>query len=375
MKNLIFMVTLGLLVTAFCAAQTQLPESGSYKQEGLASWYGQEFQGRPTASGELFDPNLFTAAHPDLPFGTILTVTNLLNSKQVQVRVNDRGPFVKSRIIDVSKAAAERLDMLASGVAQVRVEIAPWGVAESTSAPTTTQIAPAAPVNTAPAPVASPVPITPSQFNTVPVNPARNNAAAQAATTGRLPAPTQPSVQPQPRQPTRAVAPAQTPAAQQPQAQTATQMQPTQAYTTPQPAPVAPSQLQPVETVNRTPSAQDTVVMPSAARISSITPSATNVVDQTIVKSPPPFYNQALLLGSAPIAGKVYRIQVGSYKVARNAVEAFDRLVDAGFSPKWEQNDDWYRVVIPNTRAENLDELSKRLGNAGFEKVLLREER
>jgi rare lipoprotein A len=94
----------------------------TFRQEGPASWYGAEFAGRPTASGQIFNPSQFTTAHPSLPFGTVLTVTNLLNNKQVQVTVNDRGPFNGNRIIDVSRAAAERLDMLENGVTQVIID-------------------------------------------------------------------------------------------------------------------------------------------------------------------------------------------------------------------------------------------------------------
>jgi rare lipoprotein A len=102
-----------------CGAQ-QASNDG-YRQEGLASYYGDEYNGQNTASGEKYDATKFTAAHPTLPFGTILTVTNTQNNKQVVVRVNDRGPF-KDRIIDVSKAAAEQLDMLILGTVPVVVE-------------------------------------------------------------------------------------------------------------------------------------------------------------------------------------------------------------------------------------------------------------
>lgn len=90
--------------------------------EGKASWYGSRFHGRKTASGEAFDQHDLTAAHRSLPFGTRVKVTNLKNGKSVVVRINDRGPYAKGRLIDLSQAAAKRLDMLRSGVAQVRVE-------------------------------------------------------------------------------------------------------------------------------------------------------------------------------------------------------------------------------------------------------------
>jgi len=90
---------------------------------GLASWYGQEFQGNTTASGEAFDLNGLTAAHQTLPFGTTIRVTNLDNHKNLLLRVNDRGPHMGRRLIDVSWAAAKRLGFLQSGLTRVRVEV------------------------------------------------------------------------------------------------------------------------------------------------------------------------------------------------------------------------------------------------------------
>ncbi len=92
-------------------------------QEGKASWYGGEYQGRQTASGETFDKNKLTAAHPTLPFQTIALVTNLLNGRSVKVRINDRGPFKHGRIIDLSEGAARALGMVREGVVPVRIEI------------------------------------------------------------------------------------------------------------------------------------------------------------------------------------------------------------------------------------------------------------
>lgn len=90
---------------------------------GLASWYGEAFHGKSTANGEKFDMTALTAAHKELPFNTFVRVTNLLNNRTVVVRINDRGPFRKDRIIDLSKSAAEKLDFLGIGVAPVKIEI------------------------------------------------------------------------------------------------------------------------------------------------------------------------------------------------------------------------------------------------------------
>lgn len=96
---------------------------GKPYQVGKASWYGKYFHGRKTASGERYDMFQFTAAHPDLPLGTTLKVTNLRNRRWVIVRVNDRGPVPKSRIIDLSYGAAQILGLRAEGVERVRLDI------------------------------------------------------------------------------------------------------------------------------------------------------------------------------------------------------------------------------------------------------------
>lgn len=90
---------------------------------GLASWYGSEYAGNRTASGEIFNPHKLTAAHKTLPFSTIVRVTNLENGKSVVVRINDRGPFIPGRIIDLSHAAAGRIDMVRQGIVRVKLEI------------------------------------------------------------------------------------------------------------------------------------------------------------------------------------------------------------------------------------------------------------
>jgi rare lipoprotein A len=92
-------------------------------QIGVASFYGSEFHGRLTSSGEVYDMNNLTAAHPTLPLGTLVKVTNLANNKSVIVRVNDRGPFKKNRIIDVSYEAAKQLGFLNEGTALVKIEV------------------------------------------------------------------------------------------------------------------------------------------------------------------------------------------------------------------------------------------------------------
>jgi rare lipoprotein A len=92
-------------------------------QTGIASYYADKFHGRKTSSGEIYDKNEFTAAHREFPFGTKVKVTNLANNLSVIVKVNDRGPQSTKRLIDLSRAAAEEIDMIRAGVIEVQIEI------------------------------------------------------------------------------------------------------------------------------------------------------------------------------------------------------------------------------------------------------------
>jgi rare lipoprotein A len=288
MKRISFFLCAGLVITLFCAprnadAQEQPGSEGQiFRQEGIASWYGTEFDGQPTASGEIFNSALFTAAHPALPFGTVLTITNKHNNKKVTVTVNDRGPFVSARIIDVSRAAAEQLDMLITGTAPVLVESAgkvvlPAGTGEQYTEPAPVQSwaetpafsEPQAPALTA-APAAVPSPPPPAA-RPAPA-PAEQNAAALPAAAGR-------------------------------------------------PAPAA------------------------------LTPAIT------------------------PAPNKIYRLQVGSYRIPRNAVDAFDKLKNAGLNPAYERYGEFFRVVLAGVPAEQVLSIAEKLGAAGFREALIREER
>jgi rare lipoprotein A len=99
------------------------PDGAAFVEEGLASWYGEPYHGRPTASGERFDQESLTAAHRTLPFGTVARVTNLDNGRSVDVVINDRGPFVAGRIVDLSRAAASAIGALGPGVVPARLEV------------------------------------------------------------------------------------------------------------------------------------------------------------------------------------------------------------------------------------------------------------
>ena len=140
MRQLRFFGFSGSLLALLCVCscgKKHAPSAGAmtrvklgYQQRGIASWYGDPYHGRRTASGETYDMEQFTAAHPRLPFGVTTRVQNLSNGKSVDVRINDRGPFVHGRIIDLSRAAARQIDLLGPGVTRVRIKViaAPAGV-------------------------------------------------------------------------------------------------------------------------------------------------------------------------------------------------------------------------------------------------------
>ena len=115
----LFALLAAACLLAGCASLRGTGGDAAVYQRGEASYYGARFQGRRTASGERFDANRLTAAHRSLPMGSRLRVTNNDNGRSVVVRINDRGPFVHGRVIDLSRAAAARLDMIRNGVAPV----------------------------------------------------------------------------------------------------------------------------------------------------------------------------------------------------------------------------------------------------------------
>lgn len=98
-----------------------IPDAAGFRQEGIASWYGADFHGRKTSNGETYDMYAMTAAHKTLPLGTLVRVRNLANREEVEVRINDRGPFVRGRIIDLSYTAAKKIGVVGPGTAPVEV--------------------------------------------------------------------------------------------------------------------------------------------------------------------------------------------------------------------------------------------------------------
>jgi len=284
-----------LIVSALLPCQIFAQSTDVFRQDGIASWYGREFEGRPTASGEIFDSSLLTAAHPSLPFGTRLVVTNQHNNKSVTVRVNDRGPFVPARIIDISRAAAEQLDMIVTGTAPVSVVSLDRIVVSNLTAGTQVT-APAVPV------VAAPVVSTP-----VTVQPA------------------------------------------------------------------APVIYAPVQQIPAQPVVSSAPVYVSQPVVSAPVYTGQPVV---VVQTPPQINVPPTIIVSSD---KSYRLQVGSFRVTKNAVDAFDKLKRAGLNPSYERHTDsnggeYFRVVIAGVRGNDMDTTYEKVVSAGFYGTLIKEE-
>ena len=122
LRGLLLALALGLTLTA-CAGGSRITAAPGQADTGWASYYAGKFIGRPTANGEIYDPEGMTAAHRTLPFNTMLRVTRLSSGDSVLVRINDRGPFVRGRIIDLSRGAARRLGMITDGIARVEIRV------------------------------------------------------------------------------------------------------------------------------------------------------------------------------------------------------------------------------------------------------------
>lgn len=120
-KTFSYFLCLSLLLVS--CHRKLFPGSGEIVTEtGIASYYADKFEGRSTSNGEIFDQSKLTAAHKKIAIGTVVRVTNLTNHKSVMVRINDRGPFIAGRIIDLSKAAASEIDMIQAGILKVKIE-------------------------------------------------------------------------------------------------------------------------------------------------------------------------------------------------------------------------------------------------------------
>lgn len=281
--------------------------------ETYASYYGEAFNGRPTSSGEIFDMNAYTAAHKTLPFGTFLEVTNLENGKKVVVRVNDRGPFVPNREIDLSKAAAKSLGMISRGITRVsikRVDSLDHAALVATTdvySDTTTESAPK-----------GAHPVTDSQPEAVPVQKeAVSDIPAKGSDTAAATAPSK-----------------------------VTQAQASQPNTT---------QRQPSSVDQQT--AKPDTVKGAANRSASAQPAQT----------PAPVYSQGT-------SGVLWRIQLGAFAREENALRLVVQLRKAGFDPAYERTEKSVRVVLPGIQPDDLEKVKEALANHSFTDYVIRQE-
>jgi rare lipoprotein A len=155
------LVAVAIFLAYACRTTAPAPVTQPEVLHGVASWYGQEFAGRTTANGEIFDPMLLTAAHRTLPFGTIVEVKNAKTGKSVRVRVNDRGPYIGNRLIDLSYAAAQQIGLVEPGSGEVDLNVvamgkgereppAPYAVTVAEAAPPPVEVTPPAAPKSAP---------------------------------------------------------------------------------------------------------------------------------------------------------------------------------------------------------------------------------
>lgn len=165
--------------TALGKSYTPLTQVGNLKQRGMASWYGKKFHGQRTSSGEIYDMYAMSAAHPTLPIPSYARVTNLANQKSVVVRINDRGPFLHERVIDLSYTAAYKLGMTNIGSAEVEVEsLTPDAIITPIAASEPVQSKPleaSSPATSVPAPPAISLPAPPATAPSVALAPLENN--------------------------------------------------------------------------------------------------------------------------------------------------------------------------------------------------------
>lgn len=123
----LFIVIVALIVSSCAFPAYRSPYAAGYVERGVASWYGEDFHGRPTSSGEIYNMYDLTAAHKLMPLGTVAKITNLDNGRSVVVKINDRGPFVDGRVIDLSYSAASEIGMVDEGVSKVEIKVLKWG--------------------------------------------------------------------------------------------------------------------------------------------------------------------------------------------------------------------------------------------------------
>lgn len=123
----LFIFIVALVISSCSLPAHRSPYAAGYVERGIASWYGEDFHGKPTSSGEIYNMYDLTAAHKLMPLGTVAKITNLENDQSVVVKINDRGPFIDGRIIDLSYSAAREIGMAEKGLSRVEIKVLKWG--------------------------------------------------------------------------------------------------------------------------------------------------------------------------------------------------------------------------------------------------------
>ena len=283
--------------------------------ETYASYYGEAFNGRPTSSGEIFDMNAYTAAHKTLPFGTFLEVTNLENGKKVVVRVNDRGPFVPNREIDLSKAAAKSLGMISRGI--TRVSIKRVDSLDHAALVATTDI-----------------------YSDTPAKPAQKEIPFASGTQPEVVPVQKDAVSDIPAKGSDAAAEAQ-----------------------PAPSQVTPAQASQSNTTQRQPASVDQ----QTAKPDTVKGVANRSASAQPAQTPAPVYSQGT-------SGVLWRIQLGAFTREENALRLVIQLRKAGFDPAYERTEKSVRVVLPGIQPDDLEKVKEALANHSFTDYVIRQE-
>ncbi|MGP1528943.1 MAG: septal ring lytic transglycosylase RlpA family protein [Treponema sp.] len=310
----------GILTLACFFLQSTLIAEEIITLEAYASYYGEAFNGRPTSSGEIFDMNQYTAAHKTLPFGTLLEVTNLENGKKVIVRVNDRGPFIANREIDVSKAAAESLGMLNRGITRVSIKKVD-SLDHAALVASNEQRSPEAETS-----IPTPSPTLENNLyyrdreNSMP-----NNEAIRGFTYPLDSEPTGNAVVPSREQ---SVVPSTQPEAQMRSPEPVREEKPIQAKT---------EKTEPQDTATQ----------------SKLVYKATN---------------------SSETPGILWRIQLGAFTREENALRLVVSLRKIGFEPAYEKGEKTIRVVLPGIRPSDMKRVKEALNRGAFTDYIIRQE-
>jgi rare lipoprotein A len=315
------------------------PQTMPSMERGVASWYGQEFAGRTTANGEIFDPMLFTAAHRTLPFGTIVDVHNPKTNQTVRVRVNDRGPYIGNRVIDLSYAAAQQISIVDPGSGDIEMTVVKMGQGEHEApAPFSVTIGNDTPAPTGIAAAPSPQPLTPAP---VPVPPAVVDRVQVVETHKQPPART-PVPQPvMPAPVTTQKTPSSTTASSTSAAsRTAANPAPVPATAVPAPQPVPPARVTPAPTPAPVPPTPAPAPAPASPAPAPSTPPTT----------PEGHYN----------------VQVGAFAQEANAEQLQDRVTRIGLESHIDHGSLYFVRVGPFATREQAIKVRAKLEAAGI---------